>query len=78
MERLMGLVFDPKKPFALITGDASEGRYFQGGIVFGADGLPFYLDPSMTDDAVDTPLNPELATTDDAVDTPPPERRKKS
>lgn len=74
----MGLIFDPGKPFALIIGDASEGRYIQDGIVFGAGGLPLNPELAVTDDAVDTPPNPDPTTTDDAVDTPPPERRKKS
>lgn len=60
----MGLkTFDPERPYGLINGDAAEGRYFQDGTFYGADGQP---------------LNPELAMTDDVVDEPPPERRKKS
>ena len=63
MECTMGLKrFDPDEPFGLITGDGTEGRYVQGGIVFGADGLP---------------LHPE-EDTDTPADDPPTERRKKS
>ena len=75
----MGLkTFDPERPYGLIYGDPSEGRYMQDGITFGADGLPLNTEPATTEDVIDSPTNPEPATTEDVIDSPPPERRKKS
>lgn len=79
MEHPMGLkTFDPEKPYGLIYGAPSEGRYMQDGITFGADGLPLNPELATTDDVIDPPTNPESSTTDDVIDPPPPERRKKS